>query len=403
MIRTKTTKTTDYTERIGVMGGTFDPIHYGHLAAAEAARARFALSRVLFIPAGQPPHKNGAFLTAANHRYCMTQLAIANDRFFFASRLEIDRQNFSFTVDTLRELRAVYGADTKLYMIIGADTLKEMPTWRDPARVFSLCECVAVTRASYDRLAMECRSNDLVKQYGAKIHLLEMHNLEISSTDIRQKLLAGKSVKFLLPDLVERYIRKHHLYTQYDEWDVYQLERQIERQLSDKRFRHTIGVCETAVSLADRYETNRQSAYVAALLHDCAKELPSEKQLTLCEQLGVPLDDVMKKQKDLIHSFLGAALAQRDYQISDPEILDAIRFHTTGRANMSLLEKILIVADMTEPNRKPYYLLEEIRAAAFLDIDKAVMAGLKSKIFIAREKKKQVHPLSLEALAALEE
>ncbi|MDR3239054.1 MAG: nicotinate-nucleotide adenylyltransferase [Clostridiales bacterium] len=385
-------------KRVAVMGGSFDPIHFGHLAAAEAVRCQFHMQRVLFIPTGNPPHK--CPITSADDRCHMTQLAVAGHSCFDVSRMEIDRPGATHTVDTLKELRMACGPKTKIYFIAGADALEEMTSWNQAERLFSLCAFVAATRPGCDREALEKRAAAIRTKYRAQIYVAEVPALDISSSNLRERVRNGQSIKYLTPDAVEEYIRKHDLYR--EDIDLDAAWRLVENALSEKRWLHTQGVMETAVRLAERYGVSRRKAYTAGLLHDCAKEIPHEEKRALCGALGVQVDDIMSRQMDLTHGFLGAAIARRDCQIEDKAVLNAICYHTTGRKKMALLEKVLFIADMIEPGREDYEGLTEIRGLAYSDIDKAVLCGLQSKIFYTKIKGKQIHPFTLEALEELE-
>jgi len=197
-------------ESVGIMGGTFDPIHFGHLAAAEEARVRFQLARVIFIPNGRPPHKPDYVPSPAGQRYDMVRLATAANPAFEPSRIEIDRPGPSYSVDTLRALRRQLGEDTRFYFIAGADALLEMLTWRDPERLAEVCEFVAVSRPGYDlrQLREKLPANLL-----ARMHMLEVPGVHISSTELRRRAAAGLSLRYLTPYPVVRYIAAHKLYS----------------------------------------------------------------------------------------------------------------------------------------------------------------------------------------------
>lgn len=190
------------------MGGTFDPIHYGHLVAAEEALVQFSLDRVVFMPTGEPARKTHRQVTPAEHRYLMTVIATASNPDFAVSRLEVDRPGVTYTVDTMLELRAMYGPETDLFFITGADAILEILTWKDSARLAGTCTLIAVTRPGYDL-------SRLSTQPGADafaIEPMEVPALAISSTDIRTRIAARRPVRYLLPEAVATYIRKNRLY-----------------------------------------------------------------------------------------------------------------------------------------------------------------------------------------------
>lgn len=198
--------------KIGIMGGTFDPIHYGHLVTAEGVRAEFNLDYVMFVPAGNPPHKKGYKITDPQHRYLMTVLATVTNPFFEVSRIEIERQGFSYTVDTIKELKKRFPTDTELYFITGADAVLEILTWKEVDRLLAMCKFVAATRPGYEIPELNKKIAEIEKTYSHKIFLVEVPAMAISSTDIRRRVSEGRPIKYLLPESVEYYILKNNLY-----------------------------------------------------------------------------------------------------------------------------------------------------------------------------------------------
>jgi len=387
--------------RIGVMGGSFDPIHNGHLAVAEAARRKFGLERVIFIPTGKSPHKNSSVMTPSAQRFEMTLLAVSGNDNFDVSKIEIERPGASYTADTLSELRRQYGKKARLYFIAGADSMSEIFTWRAPGRIFELCSIIAVSRPGVDAGLLNSQIEKARGAYGAAIYTLDMPLLEISSTDIRKRVQIGQPIRYLTPEAVEQYIKKYRLYRE-DPYDMEAAEGWVCSLLSDKRWLHTMGVVSEAVRLSEIYGANRRKAYITSVFHDCAKEMPAGEKLRNCEKWGIPLDSVMRSQIDLAHGLLSAEMARLEFNVDDPEILNAIRYHTTGCGQMSLLDKILLTADCIEPHRKGYAWLEDIRGAAPNDLDKAVALALRMKIAYTKSKNQEVHPLSIKALEEIE-
>lgn len=199
------------TRRIGILGGTFDPIHVGHLMTAEAVRDEFGLDKVIFVPAAVPPHKMDQQVTEARHRYLMTVLATTSNPHFDVSSIEMDRPGPSYTIDTIYELRRQYGENTDLFFITGADAIAEIPTWDRIEELLGLCQFIAATRPGF------LPNVDNIKEYfgelgNARIHRLETPELEISSTNIRDRLKRGFSIKYIVPPAVEDYIYKEGLY-----------------------------------------------------------------------------------------------------------------------------------------------------------------------------------------------
>lgn len=196
--------------RLGIMGGTFDPVHIGHLACAEQAREAFDLDAVVFIPAGMPTFKLKRHVTSAEQRLRMCQLAVESNPAFDVSRIEIDRPGVTYTADTLRQLRAHYPKNVSLYFITGADAVCSILKWRESAAIADLADLIAVTRPGYV-LTEEQRAT--IEQAGNfRIHLLETTGLAVSSSDLRARVAAGKSIRYLTMQRVLDYIHEHRLY-----------------------------------------------------------------------------------------------------------------------------------------------------------------------------------------------
>lgn len=190
--------------RLGVMGGTFDPVHHGHLVAASEVAAQHALDEVVFVPTGHPWQKPDVVVTTAEHRYLMTVIATAANPRFTVSRVDIDRPGPTYTIDTLRDLRAQRGADVELFFITGADALAQILGWKAADELFELAHFIGVTRPGHD-LSTEGLPVD-------RVSLLEVPAMAISSTDCRERVRRGAPVWYLVPDGVVQYIAKHRLY-----------------------------------------------------------------------------------------------------------------------------------------------------------------------------------------------
>ena len=196
-------------ESVGVMGGTFDPIHFGHLAAGEEARVRLGLARVVFVPNGQPPHKAGYAVTDAEHRYNMVVLATASNPHFEVSRVEIDRSGPSYAVDTVRSLARQFAEGTTVHFITGADAILELLTWRDPEQLARFCEFVAVARPGHN---LDDIRQALGEELSRQVHYLDIPGIATSSRELRKRAAEGLSLRYLTPDPVARYVLSHRLY-----------------------------------------------------------------------------------------------------------------------------------------------------------------------------------------------
>ena len=195
-------------QMIGIMGGTFDPIHNGHLVTAECASYQYNLDKVVFVPSGNPPHKTNKEITNADDRYSMALLATMSNPKFRVSRMEIDREGLSYTIDTVKEFKKIY-PNAKFYFITGADAILEIFTWKAPGKLLAEVEFIAASRPGY---CLSQLGREIYDEYRDSIHLLEIPGLAISSTDIRGRVRVGRPIKYQLPEEVEAYIRKHNLY-----------------------------------------------------------------------------------------------------------------------------------------------------------------------------------------------
>jgi len=197
--------------KIGILGGTFDPIHNGHLAIAEEARKRMGLAEVYFVPAARTPLKESGTILAAEHRIEMVRLAIADYPYFKLSTIEIDRPGPSYTVDTIAELRDKFGAENELYFIIGLDSLAQLPRWREPARIIRMCRLVAVPRPGYslpDTNTLEAAMPGISQ----RLTVLDEPKSDVSATEVRQRAKRGESISHLVPEEVVEYIKRQKLY-----------------------------------------------------------------------------------------------------------------------------------------------------------------------------------------------
>lgn len=198
--------------RVGLMGGTFDPIHHGHMVGAEEARARFELDGVVFIPANVPPHKDGQPITDAELRWRMVLLATNDHPSFTASRMEIDRPGLSYTVDTIRSFREAHPKIDNVFFITGADGILQILTWKDPGALLELCSFIAVTRPGYPLSRLTRETDRLARKYRASILILPIPEVAVSSTEIRGRVGAGQTIRYLVPRAVELFIAKEGLY-----------------------------------------------------------------------------------------------------------------------------------------------------------------------------------------------
>jgi len=205
---------------IGIIGGSFNPIHIGHLVVAEEARVRFSLERVIFVPVGVPGYKKPTQLIDPERRFAMTLLATASNPHFFVSRIEIDHFKKSYTYDTIKEFRKIYPEESyNIYFITGADSVLSILTWKKPRELLSMCYFIAATRPGYNLKRLKDKLKKICNNCDERIFVMRIPALSISSTEIRNRIKEGLPIKYLVPKEVEEYIKKHNLYKEDDPWE----------------------------------------------------------------------------------------------------------------------------------------------------------------------------------------
>ncbi len=382
-------------ERIGIMGGTFNPIHQGHLAMAQAAREKARLDEVLVIPSGHPPHK--AHIAPAEDRWRMVCAACAQESGLTPCRVELDRPGVIYTVDTLSILREKY-PKAEWFYIIGADTLMELRNWRRFEEVLGMCTFLVCPRAIDAAPMALTEERHRLESLGGRFVMLNVPPMEVSSTDIRRALERDQPTS-LLPVTVREYCGVMGLYgmaarlPQAAGW----MDR-LFAALTGKRFAHTLGVAYTARGLALAHHLDAAKAEAAGLLHDCAKCLPLREQQRIARAHGLTADAGLLESGALLHAVVGAYLARSDYGVTDAEVLEAIRCHTTGKPGMSRLDMAVYLADAIEPTREPYPLLNQVRLMAQLSLERAMIASMEGTAGHVRRSGKSLHPATLETL-----
>lgn len=353
--------------RLAIMGGTLDPVHNGHLEIAREVRKRCRLDGIMLLPAGDPPHKRRR--TDRMDRLAMAKLAAQHQPDMSVSDIEVMREGTTFTVDTLTELHRVQ-PEVEWFYIIGADTVNVLDKWRNFETVAGLCEFIAVGRPGYEAGVVMASAERLREQFGAKIHFLDVSGPDISSTQVRERAALNLPLDGLVPDEVAAYIRDRGLYLCDYSWD--DLEQKLKGMIKPSRFRHTMGVAETAVHLAELWGEDPQRARLAAMLHDCAKSMSNEDMIALILDAGLDVDEDELALHPVIHAPAGAVVAQREFGVKDPQILSAIRNHTLGGPGMTDLDRLIYIADFIEPNRKSFPGLDDVRKLAETDLHKSV-------------------------------
>lgn len=199
-------------QRIGLMGGSFDPIHFGHLVLAEEMRTRLSLDKVIFIPVGQAPHKTAGKMSDPKCRYEMVLLATMDHPYFEVSGIEVEHAGITYSVETVEKIIAGSSREDQFFFIAGADTLMELETWKSVEKLLEMVTFVGAARPGTNHLALREKVESLIKNYNADVRLVELPELDISSTDLRERIALGMSVRYLLPETVALYIQKKGLY-----------------------------------------------------------------------------------------------------------------------------------------------------------------------------------------------
>ena len=388
--------------RIGIIGGTFDPIHIGHLIIAQNAVTQYHLDQILFIPTGLSPHKDDKEIEQSAHRLEMIRLSIKNNPDFYFSAMEINAARTSYTYLTLQEFHRTY-PDWELYFIMGADSLDYLDKWMEPAEICRLATLLVAIRDNLDMNRIKNKAAELKQLYEADIRPIITPNVSVSSHNIRERVAKGEPIRYLVTPEVEEYIAHQCLY-QEDEGQTPMNERfnkikkTLKKELDKDRYEHTLGVMYTSACLAMANGYDMEKAQLAGLLHDCAKCIPNEKKLKICAKNNIPVTQVEKDNPFLLHAKVGAFLARVLYEVEDEEILHAISVHTTGAPAMNTLDKIVFIADYIEPKRDKAANLKEIRKTAFEDLDEALKMILCDTIHYLNgsENDKNIDPMTLE-------
>ncbi len=353
--------------KIGILGGTFDPVHRAHLDIATAAAVSENLDKVLLIPTGHPPHKLCP-LASRRERVDMLRLAVEGEPRFELSEVEIKRPGTTYTVETLQQLREKFPRGTQFFYIIGTDTLAVLDKWRRFPDIAGMCSFIVLRRPGDSEDKMIAHDIERLSAMGASFREMEFEAMDISSTDIRERAARGESIKGLVPGVVEGYIRENGLYEGAILRGVVDL--WLKENVSQQRYLHIMGVEHAAVNLAERHGESAVDASFAALLHDCAKEFQEESILEYARKGGMEPDDIMLLSPQLLHGHAAAVFSKEYFGVGDEKVLAAVRNHTMGRPNMSLFEKIIYLADYIDPGRRHKW-VDELQEMAYDDIDKA--------------------------------
>ena len=387
--------------KIGIYGGTFNPPHTGHLQAAKQAAQLLGLDRLLLIPDRIAPHKEiPAGSPAPEQRLEMLRIAASGEPVMEVSDIELKREGPSYSYLTVEALREQY-PDAELILLMGTDMFLTFHNWREPERIWNAATLGVFCRGERGEKEKILAQKAALEARGAKVELVQNKILSISSTQLR-RLIAFRCTGEFLPAGVGDYILEKGLYETGADWKklpMEQLEPIVLRLLNPNRIAHVLGCRDTAVELAKRWGADEDHAARAGILHDITKALDGPLQLTLCREYGTILDEFGYKYPKTLHALTGSLVAERIFGEAEA-VVSAICHHTTGKADMSLLEKIIYVADYMEPCRN-FPGVEKLRALAFSDIDAALKLGLEMTLEHLKNLGDEVSPASREALEFL--
>lgn len=378
--------------KTAIYGGSFNPPHLGHVKAAATVMEKLEPDRLLIIPTNIPPHKDMAQGSPSpQQRMELCRLAFGEIEGAELSDMEIKREGRSYSADTVRLLKEKYPQD-ELYLVMGSDMFLSFCQWYKFQYLLDNCVLTVLSREEDDRRELESFKAELEEKYSAHILLISHEPLPMCSEDVRARLRLGLGSE-MLPEAVYSEIIRRRYYEA--EPELTWLRRKVIPMLSSQRIAHTAGCEHEAVQLAKLWGEDPEKAAVAGILHDVTKNLCYDEQLILCDKYGIILDNAQRENPKLLHAITGAALAKDMFGVSE-EISQAIRWHTTGKPDMSTLEKIIYLADYIEPTRD-FDGVEQLRELAHEDLDKALALGMEMSLEELRRQNVEPHRDTVEA------
>lgn len=348
-----------------IYSGTFNPVHNAHIRVAESVVSELNLDKLILIPNNIPPHKLKENLMSPKDRLEMLRLAFDDER-FVVSDIEFCLGGKSYSLNTVKEIKKLYNVKGRIGFIIGTDAFRNLKSWYRFEELVPLVKFIIVPRendADIDRIAESLGLKDL--QY----KVIDLPFVDISSSNIRNFVKRGESLEDLVPLKVEEYIKEKDLFANFtfDEIKVL-LEQNFSADMS-----HSIAVSDMSVELAIRFGADENKARLAGVLHDCAKRLSLSDMQDLIKENGIHVLPQEKNAPRTLHAPLGAFITKSYFKIDDIEVLEAIRFHTIGRENMTLLDKVVFLADKIEPVTREVGFRGLIEPALEKGLDEAIL------------------------------
>ena len=375
--------------KIGIFGGSFDPVHQEHVRLAEEAVKSLGLDKLFIVPACQPPHKRSKRLTSAAHRLKMCKNAFASLPQAVVSDYEIACGGTSYTYLTCRYFKEQF-PDAELFWLVGTDMLRDFPTWKHPSKILETVKLAVCARAEKEGW-LEVEKRRFFEKFGCDFAVVPYNGKAVSSTEIRILAGAGMRITDFVGEENAAYIEQNSLYKISGGKEALSLQ-------SEKRRAHSLRVALCAAKKAPEIFLPEDKAVSAALLHDCAKNLEASSPLLK----GFEPERTWGRVPSAVwHQFAGAFVAEHALGVKDEDVLNAIRFHTSGRAEMSELEKLIFLADMVEDERA-YEGVERLRALFWAGRGEGGLNGclkeaLKETVVHLQSKGAEIYPLTLQA------
>ena len=371
--------------KIGIFGGSFDPVHNEHVNLVREGMRSLGLDKLLVMPAFQPPHKQGKRLTPDANRLRMCSLAFEGIDGVEVSDYEIAQKGTSYTYLTCRYFKDRFRGD-EIFLLVGTDMLRNFPTWKNPEDILQNATLAVCARNEKDEW-IEAEQIKFFERFGKNFAVIRYNGKDVSSTKIRVLAGAGMDLSAFLPEKVTEYIERNGLYE-------IPFARQALGLEKESRRAHSVRVAQFAAKNARRFGIPEDNAIVAALFHDCAKNLePTAKELGGFE----PPLEWGEIPKEVLHQFQGAYVAEHSFHVQDENVLNAIRYHTSGRPNMSALEKLIFLADMLEEERQ-YDVVDILRELFFVKgLDECLERALLETLLFLEKKGGEIYPLTKQA------
>ena len=366
-------------EKIGIFGGSFNPVHTEHFKIAKGAIKELNLDKLLVVPTFTSPHKINESMLSGEERFNMLKIAFNGEEKIEISDYEINAKGISYTYLTVLHFKKLY-PNAQLYLIMGSDMLENFPTWKNPKIIAENVEIVLLSRKGSDNLNQSA-INKIKELYNKEVFFLKTEGECVSSSEVRLRAMLGLEFSSLVNNKVENYIIANNLYKGNKFYDY------INKTLPIKRKIHTLGVILTAKSLAKKLNVNEEKVEIASLLHDIAKYEEVEKY-----------EDILPNNcpRDVAHQFIGEYILKTKLGVTDNDILNAVKYHTTGRGNMSTIEKIVYVADLIEPSRQ-YKMVSYLREVINRDFESGFKICVKEVLDFLKECGGEIYYLTEEA------